>query len=116
MIESIRAGRLVDVVEEDTLADALAGGLGEVNKHSFALCRDLLDELVTVTEDEIGAAMAALAARAGLVVEGGGAVGVAALMAGRVPPAEGTVVVVSGGNVDPAVVDRLVQDHGSMPG
>jgi threonine dehydratase len=116
MIESIRAGHLVDVVEEDTLADALAGGLGEENHHSFALCRGLLDELVTVTESEIGSAMAALSMRADLVVEGGGAVGVAALMAGRVPSAAGTVVVVSGGNVDPGVVDRLVEEYGPTIG
>lgn len=107
MINSIRAGHVVDVVEEDTLADALAGGLGSRNDHSFELCRALLDELVVVTEEEIGAAMVALADHAGLVVEGGGAVGVAAMLAGRVRQTGRTVVVVSGGNVAPEVIDRL---------
>ena len=96
----MKAGRLVDVVEEDTLADALAGGLGPENHHSFEMCRDLVDETVLVSEEEIAAAMAALFRRDRLVVEGGGAVGVAALQTGRIEPGERTVVVVSGGNVD----------------
>jgi threonine dehydratase len=110
MYLSIRAGHLVDVVEEDTLADALAGGLGPENHHSFEMCRDLVDESVLVTEDEIAGAMAALNRSDGLVVEGGGAVGVAAVMAGKIAPSPQTVVVISGGNVGPetlaAVMDR----------
>ena len=99
---------LVDVVEEDTLADALAGGLGPENHHSFAMCRDLLDGTVLVGEDEIAAAMAALFRDEHLVVEGGGAVGVAALMAGTIEPGERTVVVLSGGNVDRALLMEVV--------
>jgi threonine dehydratase len=116
MIESIRAGELVDVVEEDTLADALAGGLGEENHHSFDLCRHLLDDLVVVTEDEIAAAMAALSVWSGITVEGGGAVGVAALMAGRFEASGEAIVVVSGGNVDPVVLARIVAEHGPTIG
>lgn len=96
---SLAAGRLVDVVEEDTLADALAGGLGPENHHSFPMCRDLVDGTVLVGEGEIAAAMAALFRADHLVVEGGGAVGVAALQAGRIEPGSRTVVVISGGNV-----------------
>lgn len=112
MIESIRAGRIVEVDEVDTLADALAGGLGDHNDHSYALCRDLLDQTAVVTEDEIGAAMAGLYRHEGLTVEGGGAVGVAALMAGRIRPRDATVVVISGGNVAPEIVDRVIALHG----
>ena len=99
MYLSIRAGHLVDVVEEDTLADALAGGLGPENHHSFEMCRHLVDRSVLVGEEEIAAAMGALYREDGLVVEGGGAVGVAAIMAGRVAADDDTVIVVSGGNV-----------------
>jgi threonine dehydratase len=99
MYLSLRAGLLADVVEEDTLADALAGGLGPVNHHSFEMCRNLVDETLLVTEDEIAAAMAGLHREDGLTVEGGGAVGVAALLAGKVGPTPDAVVVVSGGNV-----------------
>jgi threonine dehydratase len=100
MVLSLAAGHLVDVVEEDTLADALAGGLGPENHHSFEMCGDLVDDTVLVNEEEIATAMASLFRRDHLVVEGGGAVGVAALQAGKVEPGERTVVVLSGGNVD----------------
>jgi threonine dehydratase len=99
MIDSLAAGHPVDVVEEDTLADALAGGLGPVNHHTFAMCRDLLDETHTVSEEQIAGAMATLFGHDHQVVEGGGAVGAAALLAGKAAPTGPTVVVVSGGNV-----------------
>jgi len=108
MYLSIRAGRLVDVVEEDTLADALAGGLGPENHHSFEMCRDLVDESVLVNEEEIGLAMAALHSEDGVMVEGGGAVGVAAIMAGRIAATPGTVVVISGGNVAEATLQEVL--------
>jgi len=108
MYLSIRAGRLVDVVEEDTLADALAGGLGPENHHSFEMCRDLVDESVLVNEEEIGLAMAALHSEDGVMVEGGGAVGVAAIMAGGIAATPGTVVVISGGNVAEATLQEVL--------
>jgi threonine dehydratase len=106
---SLQAGRLVDVVEEDTLADALAGGLGPENHHTFEMCRNLLDGTVLVGEAEIAAAMAALHDEEGEVVEGGGAVAYAAVMAGRVGAGEGTVVVLSGGNVGDDTLARVVR-------
>ena len=111
MVESIAAGRIVPVVEEDTLADALAGGLGPANEHSFHLCRTLLAGTALVTESQIGAAMAGLARREGLTVEGGGAVGVAALRAGMVDVPGPVAVVVSGGNVAPETHERVLAEH-----
>ena len=108
MYDSLAAGRLVGVVEEDTLADALAGGLGAENNHSFEMCRELVDEAVLVTEDEIAAGMRHLHDEEDLTVEGGGAVGVAALLAGRISPADETVVVVSGGNVAPETLQSVL--------
>jgi threonine dehydratase len=108
MYESLRAGGLVDVVEEDTLADALAGSLGPENRHTVRLCRDLVDDIVLVSEEEIAAAMRFLHVEHGLRVEGGGAVGVAALLAGRTRPLGTTVVVVSGGNVADEVFQEVV--------
>lgn len=99
MHASLEAGRLVDVVEEDTLADALAGGLGTENRHTFEMCRDLLTGTVLVSEGEIARAMAYLDDEHGWRAEGGGAVGVAALLEGRIPLHGPTAVVVSGGNV-----------------
>ena len=108
MIDSLAAGRLVEVVEEDTLADALAGGLGPANHHTFEMCRDLVDETHTVSEEQIAAAMAALYTDDRQVVEGGGAVGVAVLLAGGVRPRGTTVVVVSGGNVAPETLRAIL--------
>ncbi len=111
MFETLRAGRLVDVVEEDTLADALAGSLGPDNRYTVALCRDLVREIVLMSEDEIGAAMAFALTEEGEAVEGGGAVGVAALLSGRLSPATPAVVVVSGGNVAPETLAAVVDRH-----
>jgi threonine dehydratase len=108
MYDSLRAGKIVEVVEEDTLADALAGGLGEENRHTFEMCRDLVDDTVLVSEEEIAGAMAVLYRHEGQTVEGGGAVGAAALLSGAVVPEGDTVVVISGGNVDPDVHARVV--------
>ena len=104
MLASVQAGKPVDLPEEDTLANALAGGIGLDNRHSFALVRDLIDEHVTVTEREIALAMRYALEQLHLVVEGGGAVGLAALLAAsesRQGLQEGgpLVVVLSGGNV-----------------
>jgi threonine dehydratase len=108
MHRSLEAGRLVDVVEEDTLADALAGGLGPENHHTFDMCRELVDQTVLVSEPEIAGAMAFLHAEHGWRVEGGGAVGVAAILAGRVVPDRPTAVVVSGGNIADAAFRRAL--------
>ena len=114
MLASLKAGRPVDLPEEDTLASALAGGIGLDNRHSFALVRDLVDEHVTVTEDEISAAMRYAVKHHNLVVEGGGAVGLAAWLAapddiGAALPGEGPIVLVlSGGNVAAATLAAVL--------
>ncbi len=109
MYESVKAGRPVACDEEETIASALAGGIGLDNRHTFALVRDLVDEYVVVTEDEIRQAMAFAALEYKLMVEGGGAVGIAALLSGKVREAgEKLAVVVSGGNIDPRVLAQVI--------
>jgi threonine dehydratase len=105
---SLEAGHLVEVVEEDTLADGLAGGLGPENLHTFDICRRLVDRTVLVSEDEIAAAMASLHDDEAEVVEGGGAVGYAALLAGKIEPGPATVVVLSGGNGADKTLERVL--------
>lgn len=108
MVRTLAAGHLVDVVEQDTLADALAGSLGPENHHSVHLCGAFLDDTVLVSEQEIGSAMAFLSVSEGLTIEGGAAVGVAALRAGKLAGADPTVIVLSGGNVAAETIERLV--------
>ncbi len=101
MYDSLRAGKVVDIVEEPTLADALQGGLGAVNNYTFPMVRDLVDDSVLVSEDEIADAMAWLYWNDHLVSEGAGSVGTAALLAGRINQLGDVVVnVLSGNNVD----------------
>jgi len=111
MVESLRAGRIVDIVVEPTLADALAGRLPP-NQYTFELVQKTIDETVLVSEEEIAAAMAFALERHHLVVEGSGAVGIAALRAGKIQHLGKHVgVVISGANVDMPLLLRVVQDH-----
>ncbi len=101
MIESLRAGRPVEMEELDTLADGLAGGIGLDNRHTFRMCRRYVDDTALVSEDQIAEAMAFALEEHHIVVEGAGAVGIAALLHRKVQvPGRHVAAVVSGGNVD----------------
>ena len=110
MFESLKAGKIVEVVEEPTLADALVGGIGNNNAYTFPLIQKYVDDIILVSEQEIAAGMTFALGRHQLVVEGGGAVGMAAVLAGKVKNiGEKTAIVISGGNVDLPVLIELVQ-------
>jgi threonine dehydratase len=112
MIESLRVGKPVVMEELETLADGLAGGIGLRNQYTFRMCQQLVDDTVVVSEDEIAAAMALALEEHHLVVEGAGAVGIAALMHGRVHRLRGNAVaVVSGGNVDVPTLLGICGQH-----
>lgn len=114
MVESLRAGRLVEIVEEPTLADALAGGLNPDNTYTFPLIRQYVDETVLVSEEDIARAMAFALTEHHQVVEGGGAVGLAALLSGKLKlPGQRVAVVVSGGNVDIGKLIKIAQTQGA---
>jgi threonine dehydratase len=100
MHASLTAGKPVEVEEVETLADSLGGGIGLDNRLTFHMCRTLLDEVILLTEDEIAAGIRHAANAEGEIVEGAGAVGIAALLAGKIRPEGPIVVVVSGGNID----------------
>jgi threonine dehydratase len=98
MARSLEAKEVVHIPSVPTLADGLAGDIDEV---AFDIGLHALDEIHTVTEDAIGRAIAWLAREEELVVEGAGAVGVAAILEREISLPEGPVaVVVSGGNID----------------
>lgn len=108
MKASLDAGRPVQVREEPSLADSLGGGIGLDNRLTFALCRDLLDEVVLLSEAEIAAGIVHAYAKEREIVEGAAAVGIAALIAGRVKPVGPTVAILSGRNIDMDLHRRVV--------
>lgn len=108
MHASVKAGRPVSVREEETLADSLGGGIGLANRVTFSLCQQLLDEIVLLSENEIADGIRHAAREEGLIVEGAGAVGFAAILSGKAKISGPTAIIVSGGNIDPAVHQRIV--------
>lgn len=112
MYESLRAGKPLPVEELETLADSLGGGIGLENRYTFAMCRDLLDDVVLLSEEEIAEGIRHAFAAEGEMVEGAGAVGIAALLAKKVELRGPTVVLVSGRNIDEALHRRIVNIDG----
>ncbi|RUX78656.1 MULTISPECIES: hydroxyectoine utilization dehydratase EutB [unclassified Mesorhizobium] len=108
MKASLDAGRPVLVEELPTLADSLGGGIGLDNRLTFAMCRDLLDGIILLSEDEIAAGIRHAYAREREIVEGAGAVGIAALLAGKVRSDGPVVVLLSGRNIDMDAHRRIV--------
>jgi threonine dehydratase len=108
MHAAIAAGKPVAIREEETLADSLGGGIGLQNRVTFALCRDLLDDIVLLTEDEIAEGIRHAARAENLTVEGAGAVGMAAILADKVELSGPTVVIVSGANIDPNMHQKIL--------
>lgn len=100
MREAMQAGRLVQVAIAPTLADGLAGNIQE-GSITFDLVRDLVDEIVLVSEEEIGSAVRASFHELHLALEGSGVAGIAALLSGRISGLKGKRVasVVSGRNI-----------------
>ncbi len=108
MALALEAGHAMDIPDEPTLCDGLAG---RVDAEMFAQGKAALDAIATVSEAEVADAIRALHRDHGLVVEGSGAVGVAALRSGALrPTAFPVVVTVSGANIERARWDALVAD------
>lgn len=106
---SLAAGQPLTVETTPTIADGIA--VARPGDVPFEVIRDLVDEVVTVTDDDIARALLVLLERAKQVVEPAGAVGVAAILAGKVAATGTTVAVLSGGNIDPLLLQRVVA-HG----
>ena len=94
-------GKPVEVLEEATLADSLGGGIGLHNAYTFDIVRELVDDYILVSEEQIAAGMRHLYQHERMIAEGAGAVGVAAIIAGLAGELAGNVVsIISGNNVD----------------
>ncbi len=111
MIESLQAGRPVEIPEKDRLADALLGGIGLDNRYTFEMTRRTIDQAELVSEEEIARGMFHCFDQHRLVVEGSGAVGVAAALAGKIKGPGPLVMILSGGNVAPDLLTAIAAER-----
>jgi threonine dehydratase len=112
MYHSLKAGRPIQMPEEETLADSLQGGVGQDNQYTYHMVEKYVDDIILVSEEEIATAMAFTFHEEQLVVEGAGAVAMAALLHQKVTDIGRHVVcVVSGGNVDTKLLLEIAQDY-----
>ncbi|MCC9205357.1 threonine ammonia-lyase [Arthrobacter sp. zg-Y769] len=104
---SLAADALVPLTRVSTIADGIA--VGSPGQLPFSIIRELVDDVVTVSEDSLARALIFLLERAKMVVEPAGAVGVAALMDGKIENPGNTAVILSGGNIDPMLMLKVIQ-------
>ncbi len=108
MIASQHQGKPVEVEELPTLADSLGGGIGLDNRWTFEIVRDYVDELVLLSEEEIADGIRHAYFEEQIIIEGGGAVGIAALLAGKVKARGKTIVLLSGKNIDINLHQKII--------
>jgi threonine dehydratase len=106
---SLQNGYITEIKTLPTIADGI--NVARPGVLNFAMISELVDEVITVDDDLIARAMLLLLERGKLVVEPAGAVGIAAILSGQVADAGRTVVVLSGGNIDPMMMERVIS-HG----
>ena len=103
---SLKNGEPTEIAILPTIADGIA--VSKPGALNFEIIKDMVDEIVTVSDDDIARALLMLMERAKLVVEPAGAVAVAAILTGQVTSTGATVAVLSGGNIDPLVMERVI--------
>ena len=107
MRNSVKDGHIESLSSVSTIADGIA--VKTPGTLTYEICSKYVDEIVTVSDDEIAAAILALMERYKLVTEGAGAVAVAAVMFGKLPTAgKKTVCLLSGGNIDVTILSRVI--------
>lgn len=107
MVESLVNNEIKCLSNVSTVADGIA--VKEPGENTFELCREYVDGIVTVSDDETSAAILAMMEQQKLVAEGAGAVAVAAAMFNKVPiKGKKTVCLVSGGNIDVTILSRVI--------
>lgn len=108
MFNSVHDMQIERLDSVSTIADGIA--VKEPGENTFRLVSEYVDEIVTVTDDEISAAILALMEQQKLVTEGAGAVSVAAAMFNKVPiRGKKTVCLLSGGNIDVTILSRVIK-------
>ena len=107
MVNSIRDGEIENLPSVKTIADGIA--VKTPGEHTYELCQQYVDEIVTVSDDEVATAILALMEQQKLVAEGAGAVSVAAAMFNKVDvKGKNVVCLVSGGNIDVTILSRVI--------
>ncbi|MGI5958875.1 MAG: threonine ammonia-lyase [Massiliimalia sp.] len=107
MYNSVHDHKIETLSSVSTFADGIA--VKEPGENTFEICSQYVDEIVTVTDDEIATAILALIEQQKMVAEGAGAVSVAAAMFNKVPiQGKNVVCVVSGGNIDVTILSRVI--------
>ena len=108
MIQSLEHHRIEILPSVSTIADGIA--VKEPGEHTYDLCQRYVDGIVSVTDDQVSAAILALIEKQKLIAEGAGAVSLAAVMFGKIPELEGKKVVclISGGNIDVTILSRVI--------
>ena len=108
MVNSIKDNKIERLDSVSTIADGIA--VKEPGANTFEYCKKYVDEIVTVSDDEIAAAILALIEQQKLIAEGAGAVSVAAVMFNKVPvKGKKVVCLVSGGNIDVTILSRVIK-------
>ncbi len=108
MRNSVTDGEIEELESVSTIADGIA--VKKPGDNTFEICKKYVDEIVTVTDDEISAAILALMEQNKIVTEGAGAVSVAAAMFGKVDiKGKKTVCILSGGNIDVTILSRVIK-------
>ena len=108
MVASLKDRRIECLPSVSTIADGIA--VKQPGEHTFAYCSKYVDGVVTVTDEEISAAILALIEKQKMIAEGAGATPVAAVMTGKFPSLKGKKVccLVSGGNIDVTILSRVI--------
>jgi threonine dehydratase len=108
MYECQKAGKPIHVDEKSTLADSLGGGIGLDNRYTFQMVRDLVDDIILVTEAEIAAAVRHAYWQESQIIEGSGSVGIAAILSNKAKVNGPAVAILSGGNIDMKLHHRII--------
>ena len=112
MYESLKAGKPVDVKEEDTLADCLGGSIGLENKYTFKLAQDIIDDFILVDEDKIAEGIKLNFEKHKVVTEGAAATGVMAVKDNSSSHLGKNIIsLICGGNIDSKLFRKIISWH-----
>ncbi len=108
MLNSVGDKKIICLPNVSTIADGIA--VKEPGKLTFEMCSKYLDGIVDVTDDQVSAAILSLIEKQKMIAEGAGAVGLAAVMFGKIPGIKGkkVCILISGGNIDVTILSRVI--------